>query len=111
MARIFEAASVVAMIPETRPPMPARQNILPAPSFVSFRAAWSAIAPTSAAPEHAKISFGAAPHAHALLSFIVLLPLLFFSQSRKERKGSGCIWQSIDNSCDSIFQQCRIKVD
>jgi hypothetical protein len=39
MARILAADSVVAMMPGTRPPIPAMQNILPAPSFVILRAA------------------------------------------------------------------------
>jgi hypothetical protein len=73
---MFLAHSVVAMIPLTRPPIPARQNILPAPSAVSCRAARSEICPTSAAPEQAKISFGASPHEQAQELFSAIITLL-----------------------------------
>jgi hypothetical protein len=59
MAKMALVAFVVSMIPFTRPPTPAKQNILPSPSFVSFLADKSAILPTSAAPEQAKMSFEA----------------------------------------------------
>jgi hypothetical protein len=57
MARIVDAARVVSRIGATLPPRPTVQNILPFPAFESFRAAWSAMPPTSAAPEQAKTSF------------------------------------------------------
>jgi hypothetical protein len=77
MASIFSASPVVFKIPATRPPIPARQYILPAPSAVSFLAALSAIAPTSAAPEHAKIKVGAAQQTFSSLSPIIFSSLFF----------------------------------
>jgi hypothetical protein len=51
-------------MPLTRPPTPAKQNILPAPSLLNFLAARSAISPTSAAPEQANINVGPPDHEH-----------------------------------------------
>ena len=70
MARIFAAFSVLAKMPETRPPMPARQYILPEPSRVMVRAAKSARAPTSEPPEQGKINFGAPPQAQVGFSLM-----------------------------------------
>ena len=64
MTRIFPALWVLLTIPGTCPPRPARQYILPTPSLVRARAARSAVSPTSAAPEQAKIRVGAVVHSH-----------------------------------------------
>jgi hypothetical protein len=68
---IKPADSVVAIMPLTRPPIPARQVIFSAPSFVSFRAAKSVIAPVSEHPEQANISVGALQQEHESFSFII----------------------------------------
>jgi hypothetical protein len=79
MAKSIEADFAADMMGSTFPPIPARQNILPTPSLLSLLAARSEISPTSAAPEHANISFGAAPHAEAFLSSAMILsPFVYF---------------------------------
>jgi hypothetical protein len=78
MANIIEADLAAEMI-STFPSIPARQNILPTPSLLSLLAARSEISPTSAAPEHANISFDAAPQAEAFLSSATTLsPFVYF---------------------------------
>jgi hypothetical protein len=67
---IKPADSVVAIIPLTRPPIPARQVIFAKPSFVSLLAVKSVIAPVSEHPEHAKTSVGAEQQEHVVLSLI-----------------------------------------
>jgi len=67
---IKPADSVVAIIPLTRPPIPARQVIFAEPSFVSLLADKSVIAPVSEQPEHEKTSVGAEQQEHLEFSLI-----------------------------------------
>lgn len=73
MASNTLAASADFTIPLTRPPIPARQAILPAPSAESVRPARSVTAPVSAAPEQGNIIAGALPHPHEPDSLISVL--------------------------------------
>jgi hypothetical protein len=85
MANSIEADLAAEMMGSTFPPIPARQNILPTPSLLSLLAARSEISPKSAAPEHANISFDAAPHAEAFLSSAMTSsPFVYFVFASKK---------------------------
>lgn len=64
MVKMVSTARVLKRMSFILPPIPARQYILPTPSYVRRLAHPSAISPTSEAPEQGKMCFSATARAH-----------------------------------------------